>query len=260
MDVVVVVVCGLLGLAFGSFANVVIHRVPEGSSLAWPASACPHCGQRIGPADNLPVISWLRLRGRCRDCGERISLGYPAVELATGVLFAGVGARVGLDWALPGFLLFAWTLLVVAVIDARTQRIPNRLTYPLVPGLLALLVLAAFANAEPSWALRSLLGGLVSFGVLLGLALLSPQGIGMGDVKLAAFVGIGLGYLGWGHVVLGMFAAFALGGLVAMGLLVTRLRGRRDLIPFGPYLAVAGLLALLLGGPLVDAYREFIGL
>lgn len=260
MEAVLVVLCGLLGLVFGSFANVVIQRVPRDESLSRPLSSCRHCGASVRPRDNVPVVSWLLLRGRCRDCSARISVGYPAVELVMGVLFAGVALRVGLDWALPGFLVFAWTLLVVAVIDARTQRIPNRLTYPLTPVLMALLALAALGHAEPGWALRALLGGLAAFAGLLGLALLSPQGIGMGDVKLAAFVGIGLGYLGWGHVVLGIFGAFALGGVVAIFLLVTRLRGRRDLIPFGPYLAIAGLLTLLLGSPLVQAYREFIGL
>lgn len=260
MEAVVVALCGLVGLVLGSFAGVVIRRVPRGEPLSWPPSACPHCEEPIAPRDNVPVVSWIALRGRCRHCARPISVGYPLVELAMGLLFAGVAARIGLDWALPGFLVFAWMLLVVAIIDARTQRIPNRLTYPLTPVLLVLLGLASVANGEPGWLLRAFLGGLVAFSGLLALALISPQGIGMGDVKLAGFVGIGLGYLGWGHVVVGVFGAFALGGVVAIVLLATRLRGRRDLIPFGPYLAIAGLVALLLGSPLVQGYRDFIGL
>lgn len=260
MDVAVVLSCFVLGLVFGSFANVAIHRIPDGGSVLRPRSACPECAAPISPRDNIPVLSWLLLRGRCRGCAAPISARYPVVELLCGVLFAGVGARIGVDWALPGYLLFAWTLLVVAAIDTRTRRIPNRLTYPLTPALLALLGLAAVANGDPGLALRSLLGGLAAFAALLALALISPGGMGMGDVKLAAFIGIGLGYLGWGHLVLGLFGSFLLGGVVAVALLATRLRGRKDLIPFGPYLATASLLTMLAGGQVIDAYRQLSGL
>ncbi len=256
----VVAACFVGGLVFGSFANVAIHRIPRGESVVSPPSTCPSCAERIGPGDNLPLLSWLWLRGRCRRCGAPISSRYPAVELGTGALFAAVGARVGLDWALPGFLLFAWMLLVVAVIDVRTRRIPNRLTYPLIPALAALMVAAALLNGQPGWALRALLGGLAAFAALLMIALISPRGMGMGDVKLAGFVGVGLGYLGWGHVVLGVFAGFLLGGVVAILLLALRLRSRKDLIPFGPYLAAGAVAALLVGGPVIEAYQRSAGL
>lgn len=260
MDPLVVGVCFVLGLVFGSFANVVIQRVPRDESLVKPPSECPKCLTPLQWRDNIPIVSWLLLRGKCRHCGEPISARYPLVELGTGLVFAGVGARIGLDPALPGFLLFAWTLLVLAVIDAHTRRIPNRLTYPLIPTLLLLLGAAAFLQAEPSWALRSLLGGFAAFFVLFSLAMLSPRGMGMGDVKLAAFIGIGLGYLGWGHVLVGMFAGFFFGGVVAIVLLVVQIRGRKDQIPFGPYLAAGALVALLAGGPLIEGYRAFVGL
>ncbi len=260
MDGVVVAGCALLGLLFGSFANVVIHRVPAGGSLASPPSACPACGAPVRPRDNVPVVSWLVLRGRCRDCGARISARYPAVELAGAAVFALVGARVGLDWALPGYLLFAWTLLVLAVIDAETRKIPNRLTYPLTPVLAVLLVAAGVLNGVPGAGLRALLGGLAAFGGLLLLALISPRGMGMGDVKLAGFIGIGLGYLGWAHVVVGVFGGFLLGGVVAIVFLATGFRRRKDLIPFGPYLALGAVLALLAGDVLIDAYLRSVGL
>jgi leader peptidase (prepilin peptidase) / N-methyltransferase len=185
---------------------------------------------------------------------------YPAVELAMGVVFAAVTWRVGLDWALPGFLLFAWMLVVVAVIDARTRRIPNRLTYPLTPALIVLLVLAALVNGSPGAALRVVLGALAAFGFLLLLALISPRGMGMGDVKLAAFIGAGLGYVGWGAVVVGIFVSFLLGGLVAVLLVTTRLRRRKEHIPFGPYLAVGALVALLFGEQLARGYLAMSGL
>jgi leader peptidase (prepilin peptidase)/N-methyltransferase len=260
MDAILVVACSVLGLVFGSFANVVIHRVPAGASVVRPPSACPGCGEPVSPRDNVPVASWLVLRGRCRSCGEPIPARYPLVELAGGVLFGLMALRFGLDWALPAFLLFAWTLLAVAVIDARTRRIPNRLTYPLTPALLALLGLAAVAGGDPGPFLRALLGGLAAFTALLGLALVSPRGMGMGDVKLAGFLGIGLGYLGWGEVVLGVFGGFVLGGVVALLLMALRLRGRKDQIPFGPYLAASAILSVLWGRELIDAYLGASGL
>jgi leader peptidase (prepilin peptidase)/N-methyltransferase len=257
---VVVLVCLLLGLVLGSFANVVVARVPAGESVVRPGSACPACRAPIAARDNVPVVSWLLLRGRCRACRARIPARYPLLELGTAGAFAAVGARVGADWALPAYLLFTWTLLVVAVIDARTRRIPNRLTYPLTPALLALFALAALLDGEPAAALRALLGGLAAFAALLALALVSPRGMGMGDVKLAGFVGVGLGYLGWGHLLLGVFGAFLLGGTIALVLLAARLRGRGDLLPFGPYLAAAALVAVLAGRPLIDGYRALTGL
>ena len=260
MDPLVVGLCFVFGLAFGSFANVVIQRVPRQESLVKPPSECPKCETPLQWRDNIPVVSWLVLRAKCRHCGEPISMRYPLVELATAVLFAGIGARFGLDWALPGFLLFGWTLLVLAIIDARTRLIPNRLTYKLTPVLLVALVAAALLHGEPSWALRSAIAGGVGFFVLFSLALVHPKGMGMGDVKLAAFIGIGLGYLSWGHLLLGVFAGFLLGGVVAIALLIGRARGRKDLIPFGPYLAAGAIVALLFGEQLIESYLRAVGL
>jgi leader peptidase (prepilin peptidase) / N-methyltransferase len=272
MEVAYIALCFVLGLLFGSFANVAIHRIPDGGSVVRPPSACPACGAPVRPRDNIPVVSWLLLRGRCRDCRAPISARYPLVELIGGVLFAGTGWRF-LDpegfpgaagaadpWVLPAALLFAWLLLVVTVIDARTRRIPNRLTYPLTPALLVLVVAAALANGSPGSALRAVLGGVAGFAALLIIALINPRGLGMGDVKLAAALGIVLGYLSWGHVIVGIFGGFLLGGVVAIALIVTRLRSRKDLVPFGPYLAIASLLALWFGDALVDWYLGVSGI
>ena len=255
----VIAACARLGLLLGSFANVVIARVPDGRSIVRPGSACPACGGAIAPRDNVPVLSWLALRGRCRACGAAISARYPLIEAACALLFAAVGWRIGLDWALPAFLLFAWLLLVVAVIDLDTRRIPNRLTYPLTPALLALLVAAALLDRAPGGALRALLGGLAAFALLLALALINPRGMGMGDVKLAGFIGLGLGYLGWGHLWLGLFLGFFGGGVIAALLLGLRLRTRKDHIPFGPWLAIGALAALLAGRPIIDTYLRIAG-
>lgn len=259
MELPGIAVCFVLGLLLGSFANVVIVRVPDGDSIVSPPSRCPSCHHAVAARDNVPVLSWLLLRGRCRACHARIPARYPLVELVTAVAFAAVYARVGLSWALPAFGLFTWTLIVVTVIDIRTRRIPNRLTYPLTPALLVLFVLAALLEGAPSVALRAVLGGLVAFGFLLVLALINPRGMGMGDVKLAGFIGIGLGYLGWPYVLLGMFGAFLLGGTVALVLMAARLKGRKDTIPFGPYLAAGALLTLLAGRSLLEGYLSLVG-
>jgi len=259
-DVVVIAGCLLFGLLLGSFGNVVIARVPDGGSLRSPPSTCPRCGTAIRPYDNVPVLSWFVLRGRCRACEEPISVEYPLVEVACGLLFAAIGWRIGLTWALPGFLLYGWLLLIVAVIDLHTRRIPNRLTYPLTPTLLVLLTAAAFLEGTPAVAVRSVLAGVACFALLLVLALVNPRGMGMGDVKLAAFIGLGLGYLGWGHVWLGLFLGFLGGGVIAALLLALRLRTRKDHIPFGPWLALGAIAALLAGQPIIDAYLRWSGL
>jgi leader peptidase (prepilin peptidase) / N-methyltransferase len=260
MELVLLAVAFVLGIVFGSFGNVVVHRVPAGESVVHPPSACPGCGNAIRPRDNVPILSWLLLRGRCRDCGEPISARYPLVELASGLLFVAMAARVGFDLALPGFWLLAWALLCIALIDAATRRIPNALSYPLFPALLVLLGGAALLQGEPGVALRVLLGGLAAFSALLALALISPRGMGMGDVKLAASLGAGLGYLGWGHVLLGVFGGFLLGGVVSIALLALRLRTRKDMLPFGPYLAVSTIGTVLVGRPLIDGYLRLTGL
>lgn len=265
MTAAVTAACGLLGLLCGSFANVVIHRVPEGGSVLRPPSACPACGTAIRPRDNVPVLSWLVLRGRCRSCQAAIPARYPLVEVAGAAVFATVGWWIATRpepgwWALPAYLLFGWMLLVVAVIDARTRRIPNALTYPLTPALAVLLAVAAVGSGQPGALLRGLLAGLLAFAVLLGLALISPQGMGMGDVKFAAFLGLGLGYLSWAHVVVGLLGAFFIGGIVSVALLALRTRGRKDLIPFGPYLCASAFAALLAGQSVADAYLRLSGL
>jgi leader peptidase (prepilin peptidase) / N-methyltransferase len=265
MELVLLAVAFVLGLVFGSFGNVVIHRVPAGESVIRPPSACPGCGAPIRPRDNIPILSWLLLRGRCRSCATPISVRYPLVELTSGLLFAAFTARFLLvdppdPWALPGFLVLAWALLCVSLIDAATRRIPNRISYPLAPALLVLLGAAGLAGGEPGTALRALLGGVAGFSALLALALISPRGMGMGDVKLAGSLGIALGYLGWGHVLLGIFGGFFLGGVVAIVLLATKLRTRKDLLPFGPYLAISTLVTVLFGEVMIDAYLRVFAL
>ena len=251
---VLVLMCGLLGLVIGSFLNVVIWRVPRKESVVRPPSHCPQCETPIRPVDNVPVLSWLLLRGKCRHCGNPIPVRYPLVEAGCGVLFAAVAARFGSSWALPAYLVLAAALLAISIIDLEHFIVPDRITAPLTVSALALLGLAAVADGN-GWRFgRSLLGGLAFFAFLLFLNLVNPRGMGMGDVKLAFSLGLFLGWLGWGQVFLGGFLAFLLGALVGVGLIATGIKGRKDFVPFGPFLALGTVLTVLWGNPILRWY------
>lgn len=245
---------GGLGLLIGSFLNVVIWRVPRHESIVRPASHCPGCSAPIRPLDNVPVISWVLLRGRCRDCRIAISARYPAVEAGTAALFAGLALRFPLDWELGAFLLLGAGLAAISLIDLEHYIVPNRILVVLTPAGGAALALAAAAEGEWGALGRGATGGVVAFAGLLVVHLISPRGMGMGDVKLAFVLGLFLGWLSWGHVALGLFLGFLLGAIVGGALVVTGSRGRRDAVPFAPFLAAGTLLAVFWGRPLLDWY------
>src|ERR1041384_8057178 len=228
--------CALLGLAVGSFLNVVIARVPLRQSVVTPRSRCPHCETPIASRDNIPLVSWIVLRGRCRQCAERISVRYPLVELATAVLFGAVALRFPGSWGIPAYLVFTATLLAVALIDLEHFIVPNRIVFPVAVASVPLLAIAAADGGQWHRFERSLVAGVVAFAVLFALHIVSPRGMGMGDVKLAFVLGLYLGWLGWGHVALGLFLGFLLGAVAGIVLIVTRLRSRRDHLPFAPFL------------------------
>jgi leader peptidase (prepilin peptidase)/N-methyltransferase len=243
---------GVIGLLIGSFLNVVIARVPAGESIVRPRSRCPRCGTQIASRDNVPVISWLLLRGRCRSCGEPISWRYPAVEAACGALFAGAWLRFS-----PGDAIFVCALVSVlvalALIDLDHRRIPNRIVLPATAAASAWMIVAGpFAGGWPRPAM-ALACGAAGFTLLLLIALISG-GMGFGDVKLAGLLGLGLGWFGWETAVLGAFAAFTIGGLVGALLLVAGRASRKQAIPFAPALCGGSLLALFLGQAPVRAW------
>lgn len=247
----IVVVCAVLGLCVGSFLNVVIWRVPRHESVVRPPSHCPACETEIRPRDNVPVASWLLLRGRCRSCGTAISVRYPLVEAGTGLLWALLGLRFADSWALPAYLVLGAGLVALALIDLDTFLLPNRIVYPLT--VVVVVLLAAAAAIEQDWTplVRALAGGAAAFGVFLALHLVSPRGMGFGDVKLAFVLGVALGWVSGPTVFLGFFLAFLLGAAIGILLIATGVRGRRDHVPFGPFLALGTLLALLVGDPLL---------
>jgi leader peptidase (prepilin peptidase)/N-methyltransferase len=245
---------GVLGLAVGSFLNVVAWRVPRDESVVSPPSRCPSCERPIRPYDNVPVVSWLVLRGRCRDCGAGISARYPAVELLTGVLFAAVAYRIGPVPALPAFLYLTAVGIALAAIDLDHRRLPNVLTLPSYVVVGVLLAVAG-AVAGDWWALaRAGIGMAAYYGVLLVLAVAVPRGMGFGDVKLGGVLGMALAWLGWGEVVVGFFLGFAYGALVAVALIALRKAGRKSTVPFGPFLVAGALTAVLWGHDLARLY------
>jgi leader peptidase (prepilin peptidase) / N-methyltransferase len=249
---------GVFGLIVGSFLNVVIWRVPRGESIVRPPSHCPRCAQPITPRDNIPVASWLMLRGKCRHCGEPISGRYPLVELATGLLFLAFALRFGAHAVLPAYLYFAAVAVALAMIDFDHKRLPDALTLPSYPVGLALLALAAALESH-WWALGRAaigLGALLAFyGVLW---LVYPAGMGFGDVKLSGVVGMYLGWVGWGALVVGAFAAFLIGAFVGIGMILFAGGGRKSKIPFGPFMLAGALVGIFVGEGLAHAYNSLL--
>lgn len=257
----VVGVAGVLGLVIGSFLNVVIWRVPRGESIVTPPSACPGCGAHIRPRDNVPVLSWLLLRGRCRDCGEPISRRYPLVELGTGLLFAATAWWCGAGWVLPAVLYLAAAGLALSLIDLDTHRLPDAIVLPSIAVATGLLALASFnPGGTSSWQplLRAVIGGSVLFALYLATRLVYPKGMGFGDVKLAALLGLYLGWFGWSSLVVGWFAAFLLGGVFSIGLLVTGRARRGSGIPFGPWMIAGAALGIVAGGSVGSWYLSLL--
>jgi leader peptidase (prepilin peptidase) / N-methyltransferase len=268
------VLIGAFGLLIGSFLNVVVYRVPAGLSIVSPPSACPSCGAEIKPYDNVPVVSWLVLRGRCRNCAEPISPRYLLVELGTGVFFAlvawrfwpfGAGATdagqsVAGILALLAYLYLAAISVVLALIDLDTHRLPNAIVLPSYLVGIVLLGASALLAHEPGALLTAAIGAAAAFAMYFLLAFAMPGGMGLGDVKLAGVLGLFLGFLGWGPLVVGVFAAFLLGGLFALALVVLRRAGRRSGIPFGPWMLAGAWLGIAVGAPLIDSYLTLTGL
>jgi leader peptidase (prepilin peptidase) / N-methyltransferase len=239
----------LLGACAGSFLNVVIWRVPRGESIVSPPSHCPNCDARIRARDNVPIASWLVLRGRCRDCGAPISVRYPLVEALVAVLFGAITAVNGVHWDLAWQLPLAAVLVAVAAIDLDLHLIPNKIVYPAAAwGVIS----AALIRLDDLPTLLAWGAGAGLFFLLAALAY--PAGMGMGDVKLAAVMGL---YLG-NSVVPALLVAFLSGTGAGVAIMARHGvgEGRKMGVPFGPFLALGGIVALLVGPDLVEAYRD----
>jgi leader peptidase (prepilin peptidase)/N-methyltransferase len=232
-----VALAAVAGAILGSFANVLIYRMPRNESIVTPRSRCPRCGTPIRATDNVPLLSYLWLRGRCRGCGGPISARYPMVEGLMAVLAAAAWATQPDLVARLAALALVFLLLVVTFIDLDHQLILNRLSYP---GIAVGLAFAAAQGRLGPAALSALGAG----GLIAVIVIASRGGMGEGDIKLAAMIGA---FLGWPGVAVALFAGFLIGGVVGVALLALRLRGRRDAIPFGPALAAGALVGLFWG-------------
>lgn len=249
MGAAAVIVAGVAGLLVGSFLNVVAHRLPRGESVVSPGSRCPGCGNAVRPYDNVPVVSWLLLRGRCRSCGAPISWRYPAVELATAALYAAVVAARDDTGGIALGLILVTALVPIVLIDLETRLIPNVIT---APAAIAALVagLALDLDGVP----EQLIAGAGAGGFFLLAALAYPRGMGMGDVKLAGVLGLCLGRAVAPALMIALLSGVLVGGVI-MARLGAR-AGRKTAVPFGPFLALGGAVALFAGDAIVDWYSD----
>jgi len=266
VETFLVVAAILLGLVLGSFANVPIHRWPAGGTVSEPKrSSCPSCGTQIRAVDNIPVISWIALRGRCRECDAAISPRYLVVEVITGALFGAVTWVWGLDPLLPALLVLTWSLVVATAIDLEHRIIPNRLTFRLPVILLPLVVFAAAMDGAWSDLVRGVIAAIAVPGVMFALSelfrlLRGQAGIGMGDIKLAISLGLVLGYLGGLELVVFAYATIISAVLIAVVLLLAGRAKLASRIPFGPYLAAGTMIVILAGDAGTDLVRSVLGL
>lgn len=265
---------GAFGLAFGSFLNVVVYRVPRGLSVVNPPSACPGCSSEIAARDNIPVLSWLLLRGRCRTCSGRISVRYPIVEAITAVAFVVVGvffaarigaqpttaSAIGAGLTLIGFLYLAAISVALTAIDIDLHRLPNAIVYPAYGVGAVLLGISGLLGGDVVSLAWAAAGAGLSFAFFLILNVVSGGNMGWGDVKLAGVLGLFLGFLGPATLFVGVAAGFLLGGLFGIGLIVAGRGGRKTGIPFGPFMIAGAWLAVFVGQPVADAYLSITGL
>jgi leader peptidase (prepilin peptidase)/N-methyltransferase len=237
------------GLLVGSFLNVVVYRLPRGESLTHPRSRCPSCGTQLRAVDNVPVVSWLALRGRCHHCGAPVSARYPLVELATAALYAAVVATQDDAARIVLGLLLVTALVPITLIDVDHRIIPNRITGPA-----AIAALIAIAVLDTDFLLEAVIGAVGGGGFFLIAALLYPRGMGMGDVKLAGVLGLYLGRAVAPAILIALIAGVAVGAAIIVR--KGAVEGRKTAVPFGPFLALGGMVAYFVGNELVDAYLD----
>ena len=247
----------IFGLLMGSFLNVCIHRIPKGESVIWPPSRCPKCGERIKPYDNIPILSYIILRGRCRNCGEKISLKYPIVELITGILTLGVFCKFGLSFDSIYYTLLVYYLIVVSFIDLETMEVPVRLSYF---ALLSGILLSPFSSTQTFK--EAVFGASFGAGIILFIietyyVFTGKEGMGYGDANITAVVGA---FLGWKMVLVTLFLASFVGALVGIALISLRKKSKELPIPFGPFLSIGALISLFFGQELINWYLGGLGI
>jgi leader peptidase (prepilin peptidase)/N-methyltransferase len=242
----------------GSFLNVVIYRVPAGLSVVSPGSACPGCGVAVAPRDNIPVFSWLLLRGKCRACHRAISSRYPLVESLTGVVFLLTALRFGASWSLPAELAFVAGALALAAVDLERYLLPKAIVYPTLILVGVGLIVATVATHR--WGRLGVAAacGVGAFAVFFLIQFVRPGWMGFGDVRLAGLLGLGLGWLGPWYLFVGFLVANILGSGVGVGLMLSQRATRKTALPYGVFLTAGSIVALLAGAPIIHWYSHLM--
>jgi len=246
-----VILIFILGLIVGSFSNVCIYRIPRNESIIYPASHCPKCRTKIKPVDNIPILSYILLKGRCRNCESRISIQYPVVELLTGLIYVIIYMIYGLSIQSLIYIILSSALIIIAFIDLNKQIVPDVIS---LPGIIIGLVLSFFVPYISF--INSALGAVVGGGIILiiglvGSAIFKKEAMGGGDIKLAAMIGA---FLGWRYIVISLFLGFFLGALAGIFLVLSKIKSREDMVPFGPFIVLGSLITLLWGEKILTWY------
>ncbi len=258
-----IVLGAVVGLLVGSVLTSVVERVPAKLAVTRPGPRCPGCGAPLGIFENIPVISWLALRGRCRHCTRRIGPVYPAVEALTAALFVGVTLRFGVHPTVLAYWLFAGTLVAVSAIDIEHHIVPNRIVYPVLGVTTPLLVGISLGEGTPRALVGAAAGGVAAFAIFFVIHLIQPQGMGFGDVRLAGVIGVYLGWLGAGDVAralddvaLGLALGFVLAAVWGLGLMAVGRAGRKSRVAFAPFLALGAMVVVYWGSSILALWRR----
>ena len=248
------VIIFILGLIVGSFSNVCVYRIPKNESIIFPASRCPKCSSPIKPVDNIPLLSYILLKGRCRNCGNKISTQYPIVEFLTGLIYLIICLIYGLSIQSLIYIILSSALIIIAFIDLNEQIVPDVIS---LPGIAIGFIISFFVPYISF--INSALGVLVGGGIILiialgGSAIFKKEAMGGGDVKLAAMIGA---FLGWRYIIISLFLGFFLGALTGIILIMAKIKSREDVVPFGPFIVLGSFISLLWGEQIISWYIGF---
>lgn len=249
-----IVLIFILGLIVGSFSNVCIYRIPRNESIIYPASHCPKCHSNISPKDNIPLLSYILLKGRCRNCKSKISIQYPVVELITGLIYLIIYLIYGLSIQSLIYIILSSALTIIAFIDLNKQIVPDIIS---LPGIIIGFIISFFVPYISF--VDSALGVVVGGGIILiiglaGSVIFKKEAMGGGDVKLAAMIGA---FLGWRYIIISLFLGFFLGALAGILLILSKIKSREDAIPFGPFIVLGSFITLLWGEKIISWYVGF---
>ena len=244
----------ILGLIVGSFSNVCIYRIPKNESIIFPASHCPKCRSKIKPVDNIPLLSFILLKGRCRNCKSKISIQYPVVEFLTGLIYLIIYLIYGLSIQSLIYIILSSALIIIAFIDLNEQIVPDVISFP---GIVIGFIISFFVPYISF--VNSALGVLVGGGIILiigmaGSIIFKKEAMGGGDVKLAAMIGA---FLGWRYITISLFLGFFLGALAGIFLIMSKIKSKEDTVPFGPFIVLGSFITLLWGEKIISWYIGF---